>query len=296
MSNEKFIEICGKIYYFFLDSYFPISSLSRFSVTLNSIRGELYSQLLYVKAIPRLVKYIESCDNSDEIRLISVTLNNMHSIVTKEVLNSYKNKVEEYLDNGQLDSVKSILKIINFLNFPHWSIQNTFLIRKLMMALKDNIHKLESRELVVLNRAFHSQLESAQLIPLITERARDLMEVSPNIELLSSAVLYSLPEQRILMTKLTEKFMYSFDIKKDNAGNDLQTLFKIFRLLKISDTKLCNMYWEKVIEDIANCQEKNVENFYQIARYCHRYMHFNNNLGGELKTNYGLSLYYVNHN
>lgn len=152
-----------------------------------------------------------------------------------------------------------------------------------MLILKDSVDQLQSRELVILNRAFHSQLESAQMLPLITERARSLMKISPNIELLSSAVLYmySLPEQRQEMSELTEHFICTFDVKERRGGNELQMLFKILRLLKISDVKLCNTYWEKVMEDVKQSLDESVDNFYQITRYCHRYMHFNNNLGGK---------------
>jgi hypothetical protein len=264
------------------DENFPLTALSRFTVTMNTIKGGLYSQLTCVRAMPKTIKYLKNCKTAEDLRLVTICLNNLHHVITKNVLFMYKEKVEEYLGTGILDksSVKSVLKIINFLNFPHWSIQNTALIRKLMLAIKDNISQFDTRELVVINRAFQSHLEPALTIPLIIDRARNLMEISPNIELLSSAVLYSLPEQRQKMTQLTEKFIYSYDVKENRSGSDLQTLFKILRLLKISDTKLCNTYWERVIDEIASSKDCEMDRFYQIARYCHRYMHFNNNLGG----------------
>lgn len=51
---------------FLSDSEFPLTALSRFSVALNSIRGELYSQLLFIKAIPSILKFIENCKNLNE--------------------------------------------------------------------------------------------------------------------------------------------------------------------------------------------------------------------------------------
>lgn len=147
-----------------------------------------------------------------------------------------------------------------------------------MLSMKDSIDELDSRELLILNRAFQSQLESAQIIPLIAIRARHLMKNSNDIELLSSAAFYSLPDQRIEMTEYLDKMINSSDVHPEN---DLQILFKVLRLLKISDMKLCNSFWEKVIESIQEHKNESIDNSYQIARFCHRYMHFNNNLGGK---------------
>lgn len=52
---------------------------------------------------------------------------------------------------------------------------------------------------------------------------------------------------------------------------------QILRILKISNTSICNEYWSKVKREIIyNPQQNN----YFLGMYCHRYMHFNNNLNG----------------
>lgn len=53
---------------------------------------------------------------------------------------------------------------------------------------------------------------------------------------------------------------------------------QIIRLLKISDEKICNEYWSKVKREIISNPSQ--REHYILAKYCHRYMHFNNNLNG----------------
>ena len=237
-----------------------------------------------VHTIPWILKYLESCDNAEDLRLITISLNNIHVLITQNVLSIFKRKVDEFLNNKTLDSTSTrcVLKIINFLNYPHWSQQNTLLLRRLLLTLKDNIKNFETRELVVVNRAFQSQLESASLIPEIVQRSKvkTLMQKSPNVELLSLAVLYSNPEQRIKITEMLKDFIYSYQISSNQTGATLQTLFKILRLLKISDLSLCDSYWTKVCNEIHATRE--IDMNYRISKHLHRYMHFNNNLGKKI--------------
>lgn len=106
--------------------------------------------------------------------------------------------------------------------------------------------------------------------------------------------MYALPDKRNVMTEYAKEFIYSKPVS-DLAK--LATLFKviiskridvtsfwptialqILRYLKISNTYICDGYWSKVQHEIQNNASER-EN-YILARHCHRYMHFNNNLGG----------------
>lgn len=49
----------------------------------------------------------------------------------------------------------------------------------------------------------------------------------------------------------------------------------------MSDMRVCNTYWSKVTDLImANPSQ---QKFHMLAKHCHRYMHFNNNLNGTYK-------------
>lgn len=256
---------------------FPLTALSRLCVAVNTVRG-IYPYLICKDAVPAVIDYLINCKNSNDFRLVTISLTNLHQLVTDDILQLYKKKVEELIlfDHIKSDDVGCILKAVNFLNFPYWSQKNTSLIRELSLMLKNNIFEFQTREIVSLFKVFQSQLEPAELIPLIAAQSQKLLETNQSSELLACAVLYTLPEQRIAMTKIAKDIVYSKT--KTPTASLLPSLFKALRLLKISNLDLCNAYWTKVLNEIQNNPKE--REIYRIARFCHRYMHFNNNLGG----------------
>lgn len=69
-------------------------------------------------------------------------------------LSTYKEKAVELIDDKKMTSanIRAIVKAINFLNYPHWSQMNVDTIRRLILVLKGQIHKMEIRDLVYLNK------------------------------------------------------------------------------------------------------------------------------------------------
>lgn len=133
------------------------------------------------------------------------------------------------------------------------------------------------KELEQIFKVFQSQLEPAELTAAITERAQCLFEQTPTAELLACSVMYALPDKRSALTERAKEFIYSAP-NDSTAASALPTLFKILRFLKISNVYICDGYWSRVLATIrANASERES---YILARHCHRYMHFNNNLGG----------------
>lgn len=259
-------------------STFPLTALSRLFVAVNSVRG-IYPYFICKDAIPAVIEYLTNCTDSEEFRLVTISLTHMHQLVTNDILQLYKKKVEELIRLDQITTqhIGCILKAVNFLNFPYWSQQNTGLIRDLSLKLINNINEFQTREIVSLFKVFQSQLEPAELIPLIAAQSLKLLENDPSSELLACAVLFTLPDQRVAMTKIAKDIVYS-KTKRPSSAMLLPSLFKALRLLKISNLDLCNAYWTEVLNEIlSNPKEREV---YRIGRFCYRYMHFNNNLGG----------------
>lgn len=273
---QKLIDICIKSIEH--SENFPLSALSRFTVTINTEKG-LYSTMISIQTMPTIIRYLQNCTNAEDFRLVTICLNSIHHVVTMNVLELFKKKVEEFVDKEILNetTAKSILKIINFLNYPHWSQKNALLIRRLILTLEDNIQHFEARELKVINRAFQTQLESARLVPKIVERSKNLIQNSPDVELLSLALLYSSPAQRTKIADLVRDFVHSYQISSSD-GESLQNVFKVIRLLKISDINLCDSYWTKVVNEIYTTKESDLT--HRLTRHVHRYSYFNNNLGG----------------
>ncbi|XP_055689530.1 FAST kinase domain-containing protein 1, mitochondrial [Lutzomyia longipalpis] len=252
-----------------------LASLSRFAVYVNARRNlSIFS--IYTILIPKLVYLLKSCSTSEEIRLLTICLGNLFHIITPHQLDLYRKKVNELYQQGAFsNSPRSILRVVNFLNFIHWCHDNTLLIRKLMLLLQNSIPEMETRDLVSLCRVFHSQLEPAQFLPGIVAQTRRLMEKNPTVDLLECFVLDAVPETRNRVTQEAEKI-----IKRDEnlTPNTVSGFFKVLRFLKTSNMRLFNAYWAHVLRKVST-DEAEREN-YRLARHCHRYMHFNNNLGG----------------
>lgn len=100
-------------------------------------------------AFGRLLRYLDIVDSCEDLRLVTIGLNSLHQLVTNDILIAYKAKVQQLYDNGTLkpDKIKCLLKVIQFLNFPHWSQQNSSALRDLVLLLRDQIEKFQVKEL-----------------------------------------------------------------------------------------------------------------------------------------------------
>lgn len=260
---------------------FPLLSLSQFTVCLNTEKGlGLYSHILAATILPEVFRRLESCSDVEDLYLIVICLNNISQVISLRLLEIFKKKIQEFIDTEKLNetSSKCILKIINLLNYPHWSSRNCDIIRQLMLQLEDNIQLFDIQSLMTISRAFQSQMEPSRLVPLIVKRAQQLTEKTPGVELLSLAVLDARPEQRTRIAEKLREFLSTYQISSKQSGETLQHTFKILRLLKISDISLCDSYWIKVLNETYATKSPSVN--FRLSKNVHKYMYFNNNLGG----------------
>jgi hypothetical protein len=258
---------------------FNLKCLTRFTYVLSSEKG-LYSSMLAVSTIPMISKNLDACQTAEDLHLITASINNISQVVSVSLLDDFKSKVEDLLDRELINetTAKCIFRIVNFLNYPHWSYRNTVLIRRLLLELESSIETLETKNLVTINRAFQSQLESARLVPMIVKRAQHLLKDTPSVELLALAALNVTPDQRMKTAEMARHYLSTYQIKSTDSGEVLQTLFKIVRLLKISDINLCDTYWTKALNEIYGTRVNAMT--YRLSRHIQKYMFFNNNLGG----------------
>ncbi|CAG2062999.1 unnamed protein product, partial [Timema podura] len=140
----------------------------------------------------------------------------------------------------------------------------------------------------VLLQVFISQLEPADLLPEIQEYSSHLLsqldhrESSSSIsfpatcELLECMVTFSTPMKKKVFEQLTRRYL-----KEEIYPNAMSPLFNILRNLKTSDLKLCNDFWSLTLRFLRDHESERED--YKLLRICHRYMHFNNNLGGTFR-------------
>ncbi|TMW43308.1 hypothetical protein DOY81_011617 [Sarcophaga bullata] len=95
-------------------------------------------------------------------------------------------------------------------------------------------------------------------------------------ETLACFVPFSQPQRRETLINAYKALISSPDSWQSH--NATGHLFTILRSLKISDVKICNMYWNRVIAELDVTPEEVLQ--LRFLKHCHRYMNFNNNLGG----------------
>lgn len=253
--------------------------LMLFTETLMLERS-LYSKLIMVETFPVIFEKLKKCDNAVECFLVSCCLNNIHPVVSMEALKKTKEFFNKFLDQGLIneDHPKVIFKILNYLNYPYWSAYNGDLIQKLLLVLQKSIPKMSQKEIFQTNRALFAQYEPAKLVPLLRDRANELLNETKDVELLQIVVTYCTPDERTKYVEMLKDKILSHQTTLGPGSDSLTVFFKILRLLKISDTELCDCFWTKLVNKIFSLKESELK--HRIPKYFNRYMNFNNNLGG----------------
>ncbi|GAB0092173.1 uncharacterized protein DMENIID0001_071490 [Sergentomyia squamirostris] len=253
-----------------------MAALSRFSTYMNQQRNfSIFS--ICSTIMPVLVHRLETCAKSDDMHHLTVCMGNLVHIITPHQMELYRKKVDELYQQGIISSStpRCILRVVNFLNFIYWSQDNNLLIRSLILLLRDAIPDMDTRDLVGLCQVFQSRLEPANLLPAIKVQSEKLLDSQPSAELLECFIMDAMPETRTRVAEEAEKIIQKGGI---TSLTNYSGLFKVLRSLKMSNARLFNAYWSHVLEKISS-DELEKEN-YRLARHCHRYMHFNNNIGG----------------
>lgn len=247
------------------------------------LERSLYSKLIMVETLPIIFGKLEKCDNAVDCYLLACSLNSVHPVMSMDSLKKSRKFLTKYLDEGLIneDHPKVIFKILNYLSFPYWSAFNFDLISRFLLVLQKTIPKMTQKELFQINRAVFAQYEPAKLIPIIRDRANELMNETKDVELLQIVCAYCTPEQRTKYTEMLRDKVLAYQTTLGPGSDSLAVFFKILRLLKISDTELCDCLWTKIVNKIFSLRETDLK--YRIPKYFYRYMNFNNNLGGSYR-------------
>lgn len=254
-------------------------ALMIFTETLMLERS-LYSKLIMVETFPIIYEKLEKCDNAVDCFLVVCCLNSVHPVVSMEMLKKTKNFFEKFLEKGLINEEhpKAIFKIINYLNYPYWSAYNSDLMQKLLLVLQKSIPKMNKKEIFQINRALFAQYEPAMLVPLLRDRANELLNETQDVELLQIVCSYCTPDERTKYVEMLKDKVLTHQTSLGPGSDSLTVFFKILRLLKISDTELCDCLWTKIVNKIFSLRESELK--YRIPKFFYRYMNFNNNLGG----------------
>ncbi|KAH8404356.1 hypothetical protein KR222_004911 [Zaprionus bogoriensis] len=258
-------------------SVVPLTALSRLLVGINKDRN-FFTPMVCRNFLPHIARHIADCQSEEQVRLLSTCIFHLHQLIDRELLEEYKVRVKQLLQNGTLSSAtpKAALKLLHMLNMPVWSHLNTKLIRDVMLLLRSCLPNLESSDLKSVCRTFLHHQEPASMIAPLKAATEALLQREPTADALACAVPFMELGQR-------EAYIQQFrELLQSKASWQLHTasghFFSVLRALKIADKRFCDAYWSAVAEQLGNCPRP--QNNQQFLRHCQRYMNFNNNLGG----------------
>ncbi|KAL9876114.1 FAST kinase domain-containing protein 1, mitochondrial [Glossina fuscipes] len=258
--------------------FVDLAAVSQLAVAINTGR-DFFTPILCANFINRIHKYIKKCRTAEDARLLAICVLNLQPLIDYEILNAFKERISILLQNGVISAncPKVIVKLLNMLNIGVWSHKNTALIRDLLTALKPCVKQLEGNVLKNVCRIYLYNMEPATLHESLAVALEDLLNREMSPEALAYFVPFSEPVRRNALINTFKTFVNSSKVWEHS--NSTAHLFSALRALKISDTSICDMYWNGVLKELNYASETDIGQL-RFLRHCHRYMYFNNNLGG----------------
>uniref|UniRef100_A0A1A9ZWA2 RAP domain-containing protein n=1 Tax=Glossina pallidipes TaxID=7398 RepID=A0A1A9ZWA2_GLOPL len=258
--------------------FVDLAAISQLAVAINTGR-DFFTPILCANFINRVHKYIKTCQTREDARLLAICVLNLQPLIDDEILNAFKERISILLQNGVISSncPKVIIKLLNMLNIGVWSHKNAAAIRDLLAALKPCIKQLEGNVLKNVCRIYLYHMEPATLHEPLAEALEDLLNRNISPETLAYFVPFSEPVRRNALINTFKTFINSSEVWEQS--NSSAHLFSALRALKISDVAICDKYWNGVLKELNYASQADIGQL-RFLRHCHRYMHFNNNLGG----------------
>lgn len=270
---------------------FNLSALSRLTVFLRDqgLKGYFLQSKIIALISTNLIK---KCSSADELKLITICLSSTRKLITQSMFMEYQKLVNRLFEEGELADceVKIIIKILKFLSYPEWSGFGSSLSRKLMMSLVDKVSLLTPEQIIAVNNYFQSYLEPRDLLLKIQEHSASLIEQHKSSHRVPDLLLCLAPYSSLKVRNHLEELVAE-QLDDKNFFEFIPVIFKILRYIKTSNIKLCNAFWSKAMRAVEHEIKEFPEPFLGYEENLrrgvyHRYMYFNNNLGGTYRHYY----------
>lgn len=97
-----------------------LGALSRFAVAVN-LNPQLYTTFIGQSIMPHVLYYLDRVTRSHELRLITICLNNLRTLLAKDATELVVKKVYQFIEEGKLKDDKwTVLKVLQFLSSLNW--------------------------------------------------------------------------------------------------------------------------------------------------------------------------------
>lgn len=205
----------------------PLSALSRFCIAVGS-NTHFHIYMVCKDIIPLVDKYLQTCQTTEDLRLITICLQYLSYLVSRDFLKEYTKKVEMLIEQKILtsSSVKCVNRILNFLNKIQWSLENTSLIRKLLVLIAENPETLGEKDLETIFRVYQGHMEPAVVGTKLLPIAKKFLETTSSAAILSSVIEFSPYTEREALTTYFKDFM------RPNIANNSSDLYNYFQILR----------------------------------------------------------------
>lgn len=144
------------------------------------------------------------------------------------------------------------------------------------MSLKPVLKQIDVNELKKVCRIYHYHMEPASIHASLSEAVERLLSTNMSPETLTCFVPFAQPHKREALINAYKALVSSSNSWQQT--NATAHLFSTLRGLKISDPKICDAYWNGVLNELDAMPKEDMNT--RFLKHCHRYMNFNNNLGG----------------
>uniref|UniRef100_A0A0A1XMT6 FAST kinase domain-containing protein 1 n=1 Tax=Zeugodacus cucurbitae TaxID=28588 RepID=A0A0A1XMT6_ZEUCU len=259
------------------DKPIALPALSRLAVGIN-IGNDFHVPTVCSSFIPHIMSHMEKCDNEEDLRLLSICIINLQPLITADIMEKFKTKVEVLIRNNVInaETPRTAIKLLNLLNISKWSQKNVQLIRQLLLLLQPSYTSLSITDLKTISRIFGYHLEPSALINPLSKLMKDSIKKHQTVDVLAAYLPFIEPRWRESTIEICKNLLSAQE--KIPTPYPAADYFQIIRALKIADSKICDAYWANILKSLDMNDEENTH--LRFLRHCHRYMHFNNNLGG----------------
>nr|XP_008192822.1 PREDICTED: FAST kinase domain-containing protein 1 isoform X1 [Tribolium castaneum] len=256
-----------------LEKEFLIAPASRYLETIFD-EVNLRSYFMAQELIPLVLNEIDRRESPNGLHDLTVSLNKLHRVVTNETLDKYKEKVENFIQSGLLTSsdYKVVLQIIAFLNYPKWREKNSVLISKCILLIKNNLNDLNMEEIMMLYETFFKIQEPGEILNSLQRCSSkffhqlDETPTAQKLTLFSIIVYFASPNLRTDFQNILKKY-----VNECNDYDNLMILRKLLSYVKVTDERLCSLFWDKVL--------KFVNKDLDIIKLTQNYINFSNDTG-----------------
>uniref|UniRef100_A0A0K8V3A6 Uncharacterized protein n=1 Tax=Bactrocera latifrons TaxID=174628 RepID=A0A0K8V3A6_BACLA len=242
------------------DKPIALAALCRLAVGINT-GNDFHVPTVCSSFMPHIMLHIEHCDNEEDLRLLSICILNLQPLITTDILETFKKKLDLLIRNGVINTKtpRTTIKLLHLLNISIWSQKNGQIIRQLLLLLYPSFSNLNITDLKTISRVFSYHLEPSALINPFSKLMKNLLQRHQTVDVLAAYLPFLEPFWREPTIEIFKNLLFTSE--KSLSTYPATEYFQIIRALKISDSKICDAYWANILKSLNSNDEEKKKTF-----------------------------------